>query len=137
MIIEEGAADSAVIESIVKGLIVQNALLLRDVPVAKRHLSALTVYLDSGVLLRALGCAGSAELHAATEALALLRAAGARLRAFDGTIREIENILRVYEQKLGTSAGIKELRSTALTHHFLAAKTTPGGSASTDRATYA
>lgn len=125
MTIEEAAADSAVIESIVKGLIVQNALLLRDVPVAKRHLSALTVYLDSGVLLRALGCAGSAELHAATEALALLRAAGARLRAFDGTIREIENILRVYEQKLGTSAGIKELRSTALTHHFLTTKTTP------------
>jgi len=124
-IVEEAGPDSAILESIVKGIIVQNALLLRDVPIDGRHLSALTVYVDSGVLLRALGYAGSAELHATTEALALLRAAGARLRAFDDTVTEIESILRVYERKLGSSAGIKSLRPTPLTHNFLTAKTTP------------
>ena len=124
-IVGESAADSIVLDSIVKGLIVQNALLLRDVPVAGRHLSALTVHLDTGILLRALGYAGSTERLAATEALALLRSAGVRLRAFEGTVEEIGTILRVYEQRLGTSTGIKDLRSTPLTHHFLTAKTTP------------
>ena len=33
--------------------------------------------------------------------------------------------MRVYEHKLGFSAGIKSLRSTPLTHHFLTSKTTP------------
>lgn len=124
-IVEEGGRDSDVLDSIVKGLIVQNALLLRDVPIAGRHLSRLTVYLDSGILLRALGYAGSTELYAATEALSLLRAAGASLCAFDGTVAEVESILRVYEHKLGSSAGIRELRSTPLTHHFLSIKATP------------
>ena len=124
-ILAESGADSTVLDSIVKGFIVQNALLLRDVPVAGRHLSALSVYLDTGVLLRALGYAGSIERLAATEALALLRSAGARLRTFEGTVEEIKTILHVYEQKLGTSTGIKELRSTPLTHHFLTSKTTP------------
>ena len=123
--VREGGADCATLENIVKGLIVQNALLLRDIPIAERHLDGLTVYIDSGILLRALGYAGPTERQATTEALGLIRAAGARLRAFERTVHEAENILRVYEHKLGSSAGIKNLRETPLTRHFLRIRATP------------
>ena len=52
-IVEEGGPDCAVLEDIVKGFIVQNALLLRDIPITGRHLDGLTVFVDTGVLLRA------------------------------------------------------------------------------------
>ena len=96
-IVAEGGQDSEVLENIVKGLIVQNALLLRDIPSIGRHLYGLTVFVDTGVLLRALGYAGATEQHAATESLRLIHAAGARLRVFERTANEIEGILRVYE----------------------------------------
>ena len=120
-----GGPNSAILDDIVKGLIVQNALLLRDIPISARHLAGLTVFTDSGILLQALGYAGSAEMQATTEALGLIRAAGARLRAFIGTINEMESILRVYQDRLGSSAGAKSLRSTPLTHHFLSIRATP------------
>ena len=118
--------DAAIVDGIVKGLIVQNALLLRDVPITGRHFAGLTVFVDSGVLLQALGYAGAAEMQATTEALSLIRAAGARLGVFAGTVSEMESILRVYQDKLGSSRGIKSLRATPLTHHFLNVRATPG-----------
>ena len=123
--IEGGGPNCAILDDIVKGLIVQNALLLRDIPISERHLAGLTVFFDSGVLLQALGYAGPVETQATTEALGLIRAAGARLRAFTGTVNEMETILRVYQDRLGSSAGVRSLRSTPLTHHFLSIKATP------------
>ena len=124
-LVEEGGPDCAVLEGIVKGFIVQNALLLRDIPITGRHLDGLTVFVDTGVLLRALGYAGPMEQQAATEALGLIRAAGARLYAFERTVNEVENILRVYESKLGSSTGTRSLRGTPLTYYFLKTKATP------------
>ena len=117
--------DLPVLDRIVKGLIVQNALLMRDVPAVGRQLDRLKVYLDSGVLLRALGYAGSIEQRSTKEALRVVRVAGARLYAFERTVHEMENVLRVYENKLGTPEGIRSLRGTPLTHHFLRCKATP------------
>ena len=48
-LVEEGGPDCAVLEDIVKGFIVQNALLLRDIPITGRHLDGLTVFVDTGV----------------------------------------------------------------------------------------
>lgn len=124
-IVAEGGQDSEVLENIVKGLIVQNALLLRDIPSIGRHLHGLTVFVDTGVLLRALGYAGATEQHAATESLRLIHAAGARLRAFERTVNETEGVLRVYERNLGSSEGTRSLRPTPLTHHFFSVKATP------------
>lgn len=114
-----------VVENIVKGLIVQNSLLLRDIPNTRRHLKQLTVFVDSGILLRALGYAGSAEEQATYEGLKAIRAAGARLCAFESTVNEVERILKVYERRLGSTSGIKSLRPTPLTYHFLNIQATP------------
>ena len=114
-----------ILDDIVKGLIIQNALLLRDIPITRRNLKGLTVFLDTGVLLRVLGYGGPTEELAAKEALSLIHAAGANLRVFEGTVNEVEGILGVYERKLGSPAAIKTLRPTSLTYHFLSTKATP------------
>ena len=115
-----------ILDDIIKGLIVlQNALLLRDIPITRRSLKGLTVFLDTGVLLRVLGYAGPTEELSAKEALTLIHAAGANLRVFDRTVNEVEGILGVYERKLGSPTDVKTLRPTSLTHHFLSIKATP------------
>ena len=124
-VIEEDGPSYAVLESVVQGLIVQNALLLRDIPSTKRHLTGLNVFLDTGVLLRALGYAGLVEQQVTLESLNLIRAAGARLLAFERTVNEVETILGVYENKLGSQTGVRSLYATALTYHFLSVKATP------------
>ena len=124
-VVDENGRSYAVLEGVVQGLIVQNALLLRDIPTTKRHLDGLAVYLDTGILLRALGFAGLVEQQVAVESLNLIRAAGARLYAFGGTVNEVESILRVYENRLGSQAGVRSLYWTPLTSHFLSSKATP------------
>ena len=124
MVDRERGAEYAALDGVVKGLIVQNALLLRDIP-AKRHFDNLTVFLDTGVLLRALGYAGHTEQQVTVESLEIIRKAGARLSAFERTVDEVEGILRVYEEKLGTSAGVKSLRPTMLTANWLAVRASP------------
>ena len=124
-VVEEDGPSYAVLESVVQGLIVQNALLLRDIPTTKRHLAGLNVFLDTGVLLRALGYAGLVEQQVALESLNLIRAAGARLLAFERTVNEVETILGVYEHNLGSRTGMRSLYATALTYHFLSVKATP------------
>ena len=124
-IVAEGASASTVLDRIVKGFIVQNALLLRDIPNIGRELKHLSLYLDTGVLLYALGHAGKTEERSTRDALKLIRRAGARLYAFERTLDEMKGVLRVYEQRLGTSAGRKTLRPTPLTHHFLQTATSP------------
>ena len=124
-VVEENGPSYAVLEGVLQGLIVQNALLLRDIPTTRRHLDGLAVYLDSGIVLRALGYAGQVEQQVAVESLNLIRAAGARLNTFGGTVNEVESILRVYENRLGSQAGVRSLYATPLTYHFLTSKATP------------
>ena len=124
-VVDDQSQSYAVLEGIVQGLIVQNALLLRDIPTTKRHLDRLTVYFDTGILLRALGYAGLVEQQVAVESLDLIRAAGARLYTFGGTVNEVESILRVYEHRLGSQAGVRSLYATPLTYHFLNSQVTP------------
>ena len=124
-VIENAGPHRPALEGIVKGLIVQNALLLRDVPMAGRHLQGLRVFVDTGVLLRALGYGGETEQQAACEALKLIGAVGARLYAFERTVNEVEGILNVYEKNLGSSSGVKRLRPSSVTRHFLGIRATP------------
>ncbi len=107
------------IDDVVRGLIVRNALLLNDIPTTKRHLHQLTIYLDTGVLLHALGYAGKAEQEVTIESLNVIRTAGARLRMFERTVNEIETILQVYERGLASAAGVRRLRDTELRRHFV------------------
>lgn len=124
-VVEEGGSSYAALEGVVQGLIVQNALLLRDIPATRRHLDGLTVFFDTGVLLRALGYAGLAEQQVTGESLNLIRAAGARLCTFERTVDEVETILRVYQHRLGSQEGIRSLHANPLTYNFLSSKATP------------
>ena len=124
-VVAKNDSASIILDRIVKGLIVQNALLLRDIPNIGRELKRLNLYLDTGVLLHALGYAGPAERRSTREALHLIRQAGARLYVFPRTVDEMKGVLRVYEQRLGTSAGRTSLRATPLTYHFLQSAASP------------
>ena len=123
-IVKKQGTEYDALDGIVKGLIVQNALLLRHVP-RRRQFEELTVYLDTGVLLRALGYAGHTERNAAAESLEMIRKAGARLRVFEGTVSEVTSILQVYEERLGTPSGVKSLRPTMLTANWLRVRAQP------------
>lgn len=118
MIINERGERFSLLEDLVKGLIVQNALLLRDIPVKRRHFDGLRIYLDTGILLKALGHMGNAEMKVTVDAIRLIRRAGARIFAFEATVDEVESILQVYEQRLRTPHGIRTLRPTSVTFHF-------------------
>jgi hypothetical protein len=110
---------AACLGRMLEGLVLQNALLLRDIATAPRRFGDLCVYLDTGFLLRALGFEGEAAQVATREGLDLLRETNARFAVFDKTVDEIKRILGLYEHTLGTARGRESLRPTAVTRHFL------------------
>jgi hypothetical protein len=116
---------SAVLDRLIRGIVLQDALLLRSTSQVDQKLSELTVFLDTGFLLGLVGAKGEAARLAARESTTLLTAVGARLAAFHGTIDEMKRILAVYERHLGTAEGRLRLHSTPLTHHFLSVDATP------------
>ena len=123
-IIKTGGEEYRILDNIVKGLVVQNALLSRHIP-RRWDFEGLTVFLDTGVLLRALGYAGHTERNAAVESLEMIRKAGAKLRVFEKTTDEVTSILQVYEEHLRTPGGVKTLRPTPLTANWLRTKAKP------------
>lgn len=108
-----------IIQEMLEGFILQNALLLKDISAASRRFRDLEVFLDTGLLLGALGFRGEATETATREALSLLRETGARLSVLEVTIREIDGILSIYEDKLGTPDGRLSLHPTEVTRFFL------------------
>jgi hypothetical protein len=113
------------LSALTEGILLQDALLFRDISEAGHRFENLLVALDTGILFAALGLTGVSNAVAAKEGLTLLREAGARTVAFSRTIDELRQILAVYEQKLGTSSGRLSLHPTALTHHVLTTRMSP------------
>jgi len=107
------------------GFVLQNALFLRDIGSSRRRFIELRVFLDTGVLLDALGYGGKASETASIDSLRVIRDAGAELSVFEDTIREMKSILQVYEVKLATPDGQRTLRPTPLTRYFLTSHFTP------------
>jgi len=107
------------VQRMLEGLVLQNALLLRDIDLVRRRFRDLEVFFDTGFLFRALRLVDPASSAAAHEMLDLLRATNARLAAFEKTIEEVKRILRIYERYLSSSEGIKKLRPTDVTRYFL------------------
>ena len=123
-ILAEGDSAS-IIQEMLEGFVLQNALFLRDIAEARRRFDRLETYLDTRLLMGALGFRGQAEELATREALSLLREAGATLAVFEPTIRELRRILAVYEHNLGTAEGRLSLRPGDLTRHFLTSHYSP------------
>ena len=107
------------LQRMVEGFVLQNALLLRDIGSTRGSFKGLSVYFDSLFLLRALGLEGINSQTASRELLELLKATHARLFVFERTVAEMQRILRFYQEKLGTTNGISELRPGAITQHLL------------------
>jgi hypothetical protein len=113
------------LEGLTEGILLQDTLLMRDLPDACQRFQDLLVVFDTGTLFAAIGLAGVANGVAAKEALALLRAAGARTIAFSRTLDEMRRILSLYEERLATTSGRLSLHPTPLTQYFLSARLSP------------
>jgi hypothetical protein len=111
---------------IVEGLVLRNALLLKDLSKARRKFVDLEVFFDTGFLFRTLGLCGEAAKTASRESLAILTAANARLAVFADTLDEMRQILLVHQRRLGSRDGIRSLLPHyELTRHLLGAHYTP------------
>jgi hypothetical protein len=110
---------SAILRRILEGTVLGSTLLLKDIDAAKKDFKRLQVFLDTSLLLGALGYCGAAPQNLTRETLKLLQLANARTLVFDVTIAEIRRILAVYRDKLLTQTGREQLRPTELTRHFL------------------
>lgn len=121
----EDAGLKEALANVLEGLVLQNALLLRDIADASRQFVDLRAFLDSYFLLGALGFAGSTTQQSFREALDILRDTGVRLEALERTVDEMKRILAVYEGKLGTALGRESLHPTEITRHLLTTNITP------------
>jgi predicted transcriptional regulator len=124
VVVRDGALAST-LQEMLEGFVLQNALFLKDVSAAARRFENLEVFLDTALLLAALGLTGEAAQVAMNEALRLLRDTGARLAAFDVTLKEVRRILAVYEEHLATSEGRLKLHPTEVTMFVLARRYAP------------
>lgn len=116
---------SNALQSILAGLVLQNALLLRDITDASRRFEDLAAALDSHFLLGALGFAGQYTQRSFRESIDILKECGVRLEVYEQTIDEMIRILAVYETKLATRAGRESLYPTDITRHLLITGATP------------
>lgn len=117
--------DAEILQEFIEGFVLHNALLLKDISLAGRRYQNLHVVCDSRLLFAALGVRGEAEEIAVKEFLSLLRQTGAVTDVFEPTIAEMRRILRVYEEKIGTSAGRLELYPTDMTRYFITKRFSP------------
>jgi hypothetical protein len=124
-VLATGDEEADIVQEMLEGYVLQNALLLKDISTASRRFRKLHTVFDSGVLWGALGYYGSAAEVAAKELLVLLQETGAVLDVFEPTIREMRRVLAVYEEKLGTEEGRLSLFPTELTRFFLTNRYTP------------
>jgi predicted transcriptional regulator len=122
-----------VLQEMLAGFVLQNALLLKDISTAARRFNNLRVFFDSGLLFAALGLHGPAMEVATKELIGLLGDTGASANVFEPTIREMDQILALYEERLGTHQGRQSLRPTDLTRYLLTNHFSPAIFGSTAR----
>ena len=92
---------------------------------ASRRFRDLRVFVDTRVLIQALGYQGEAARIAVGEMFATLRQTGARLAVFEGTVQEIKNLFYLYQKQLATSQGRESLYPNDLTRYFLTKRYAP------------
>ncbi len=104
-VVNEYEQDSLVfhyIVSMVKGFFVSTAISLQpqNADVTKSKFKELKCYVDTPVIISALGMTTETEAAAAKELLTMLREKGAKLYCFRHTYREIDSILEAYKYSL-------------------------------------
>ena len=116
---------TTILQRMLEGFILQNALLLKDINSANRKFTNLSIFLDTRLVLQALGYQGETSRVAATQMIAMLKRTGAHVGVFEATIKEIKAVLHFHQRCLRTSRGRDSLRPTPLTRFFLINQYTP------------
>lgn len=111
--------------ALLEGILLADVLLMKDIHSSQLKFSHSQVFLDTRILLAALGLNGSADEIATKEGIEAIRNAGAQLGAFERTIVEMRGILHVYEDRLGSNRGRLSLFPTSMTSHMIAKRYTP------------
>jgi hypothetical protein len=91
----------AYIETLVRGAMLASVLYLPQISEAEARFHKTTLFLDTPVLLSALGYHGAEAKQAATEAFTLAYTAGANLSCFDRTILEVRGVLHGFAMSIG------------------------------------
>ncbi len=86
----------------------------------------LYAYLDTPIVLRALGYEGEAQEKLALESIQFLTSIGISCRVFDKSIYELKGLLQMYQLRIGTISGREGLRQTNMTRYFLQNHFSPG-----------
>lgn len=102
------------IEESAKGAILA-AVVTLDTSSFRNSLGALSIYLDTPVLIDLLGYSGAASMRATSQLIELAQAQGASLRVFEHSLREVDGVLQSAEN-YSRSAGRREARPIDL--HF-------------------
>lgn len=114
-----------VLTSILEGLVLYHAAFLPDLADVSRRFSNLTVVFDTVLVRQALGYDGIAPRLTLRETIELLLASGVRCVVFDKSVEEIRRILRMYQDKLATTAGRQSIRPSDMARHFLTSRYKP------------
>jgi len=104
---------------LVKGHMLANALLCPDLQSLEKQFDRVTFFLDTPLILRALGLGSVAAADAANELLALVVRLRGRLAVFSHTVNELNRVLRSAEEKFyqpnNLSTIVRELRQRGKT----------------------
>lgn len=102
------------LETFVKGSILFGAIFLPDLGGVTRRFQGLDVFLDTRILLRALGLAGPVQESPARELLDLTYELGGSLYCFDHTLSEMTRVLTAVENSLRYQRRLREHSSEIL-----------------------
>lgn len=120
---QEDSAGFGYIEDAVKGAILA-AVVLLDTSSLQSSLDGVALYLDTPVLIDVLGYHGDAAQGAAEQMLSLAEKLGARIAAFEHSVRELEGVLSNAQFSLRPGAGRRESTGRMLAQ-FIAERATP------------
>jgi hypothetical protein len=107
-LIESNSPELNYLDSMVKGNLLANAVLFEEPINLNRQFKDTEVFVDTRILIYALGHAGPANAAPAEELLDLLHLHGGRLRCFEHTYDEITGILDACAQALDHSDRTRE-----------------------------
>lgn len=111
------------LDTIAKGHMLATALFLPDIALASQKFKDLTVFLDTKILLRALGFEGKGLQDYSKEFLTLLYESNISLCCFDTTVDEVRRILTKAQHLLRNPREVN--RSFLVYEHFVASNVSP------------
>lgn len=118
-------AMQAVLRGMLEGLVIYHAAFLPALNTANRSFKDLRAIFDTVLVRQALGYEGDAMRVLVRETIDLLKASGVQCLVLDKTMHEIQRILSMYQDKLGSSDGRASLRPVPMARHFLSQRFSP------------